>query len=211
MRRLAALAALVVGVLLAGGCADRAAVDPAPLATSDAPWDDGFAREWFFTRKRAHDDPLWERSTHLVGAPLPPLDVGDWRHGDPVDLADLRGRVVLVDFWATWCPDCRKAAPVVEALTERLADEPLTVVSICASKGGERYDEAIADWGLSLPTALDATGATERAYDVLRWPYFVLADADGIVRASGIITKHLDEAVDLLLERERARGALAGS
>ncbi len=198
--------ALLVGVTSCVSDLD----EPLPDATETpavAPWDAGFERSWFFTRKRDLDDPLWQRVTRLVGQPQPPLSVTDWR-GEPLDAADLEGKVVLVDFWATWCPDCRAAAPVVDALVERLADEPFAIVSICAEKGGERYDEARETWGLELVTALDADGQTEAAFDVLRWPYHVLVDTDGTVRAAGLVTEHLDEAVDLLIAQERARGAL---
>ena len=47
----------------------------------------------------------------------------------------------------------------------------------------------------------------EQAYDVPRWPFYILVDTDGIVRATGLRTRHVDAAVDLLMERERARGA----
>lgn len=196
----------------AGDGVDAVAAAAAPEEAPDEarpPWEDGFERSWFYPHPRAADDPRWVRIAALVGQPAPALvGLSDWRGGDPVALADLRGRVVLLEFWATWCGDCRQAAPVVEALLEERAGEPLTALSVCARRGGEEHGQTREAWGLALPSALDGEGLSEAAYDVPRWPYHVLLDTDGRVAAAGLKTAHLARALDALLARERQRGAL---
>ena len=188
-----------------------AAPDAAPSGAAAGPWDDGYPREWFYAYKHPPTDGRWARMAQLIGEPAPELtELTGWRGTDATTLAARRGNVVLLEFWATWCPDCKKGMPTVDALAERLADEPFEVVQVCAQKGGEKYAATVEAWGVEQPGALDADGVNERAYDVPRWPYYVLLDADGVVRVTGVRTVHLEEAVDRLLASERARGAFGG-
>jgi len=222
------LAAWLLFASLAVACGPgTASIDP-PSATDDpaeaafrapqgpAPWDDGYPREWFYAYKHPASDARWARMAQHVGHPAPELEQLDGWRGTGTGtgtwsgtqaLAARRGKVVLLEFWATWCPDCKRAMPVVEATAARLVGEPFEVVQICATKGGETYDETVSKWDVTLPGALDARGVNETRYDVPRWPYYILIDSDGVVRATGLRTDHLDEAVDLLMQRERERGA----
>jgi len=177
----------------------------AATATRPAPWDDGWQREWFYPHPRDAGDARWDRLAKLVGRVAPPLEaLSDWHNAQPTPLADLRGRAVLVKFWATWCSDC-KASVSSTAATARRVGERLAILEVCAPKGGDAHAETVRRWGIELPTALDATGASEAAYEVPRWPYYVLIDSEGVVRATGVRTAHLDAAIDHLLELEATR------
>lgn len=175
-------------------------------STHPAPWDDGWPREWFYAHPRPADDHRWARIAQLVGEPAPELvGLEHWRNGDPTTLDDLRGRVVLLKFWATWCGDCKASVPKTAATAARLAHE-LAVLEVCAPKGSATYPHTVTAWGIDLPTALDTDGIAEEAYDVPRWPYYVLIDSQGIVRAAGMRSAHVDAAVDHLLALEAADG-----
>ena len=167
-----------------------------------APWDDGWKREWFYAYPRPADDWRWARMAQHVGHPAPALEsLSQWLHGEATSLDDLRGRVVLLKFWATWCGDCLSSVAATEAIAERLADD-VTVLEVCATKGGDAYAATVERWGIEQLTALDATGASEAAYDVPRWPFYVLIDREGIVRATGLKSAHVDAALDHLLALE---------
>ena len=204
--------ALLLGLLTACGpaSAEESPAGDAPSAAANedqgwrapegpAPWDDGWPREWFYAHPRPADDWRWARMAQHVGHPAPELEgLVDWRNGEATSLADLRGRYVLLDFWATWCSDCARSTSTVNAAAERLADD-LTVIQVCATKGGERFAKTVDQWGLESLTALDADGTSEALYDVPRWPFYVLIDREGIVRAPGVRTAHLDAALDHLV------------
>lgn len=66
----------------------------------------------------------------LVGRPAAPLDVDAWVNGDPLTDEDLRGKVVLLDFWAVWCSPCISALPHIQAWQERYGDKGLVIIGL---------------------------------------------------------------------------------
>jgi len=104
-------------------------------------------------------------------------------------LGDVRGRAVLLDFWATWCGPCRAQAPIVEQLARRWRDRGVVVLGIDTDAANEGDPRAFAiDNGLSYPIVRDTTGAVARAYDVDSLPTLVVVSTEGKIVAvrSGI-------------------------
>ena len=104
--------------------------------------------------------------------------------GGKLRLADLRGRAVIVDFWDTWCPPCRKALPHLQELHDEYADR-LTVVGIAFGRDGRDAVSAfLAKNNLSFPCVfIDDDYATARAYGgVQGLPTTFLIDPDGVIR-----------------------------
>ena len=99
--------------------------------------------------------------------PVPELRLPDLA-GDLVELDDLEGRVILVNFWATWCPPCRKQMPALQRLSERLGTEAFMVLGVNVAE----EPEPIADFLQSLlmppgfPILLDRSGDASRAWGV---------------------------------------------
>ncbi|MGW4930122.1 cytochrome c biogenesis protein DipZ [Agromyces sp. NPDC004153] len=107
--------------------------------------------------------------------------------GAPVDLADLRGRVVLVDFWAYSCINCQRSIPHVVAWDEAYRDAGLAVVGIHSpeyafEKEPRNVEAGIAAFGIDYPVGLDNSLATWTNYRNRYWPAHYLIDADGVVR-----------------------------
>jgi len=207
-RALALLAAAAVLALPACGDASPETLGLGP-APAPPPWTTGFEREWFYPAHldKPGNDRRWAHLAAYVGRQAPELQLDQWRFGKR-RLAELRGKVVLLDFWATWCGECLDAVPVTNALREELADEPFEVVGLCAPKGAEDYAATLSESGLAFPTGVDTDGDMQRAFGVPRWPYYVLLDADGVIAAAGLHPEHAGDAVRHLLAAERARGAL---
>ncbi len=183
----AALAALLL--LLAGGAitrADEVAPHPAPAADLA--------------------DPDMQRTTGAMlkpGAQAPDFTLKTLV-GKPVSLSGLRGRVVLVDFWASWCPPCRLSMPHTQALSDALGRKGLTVVSVNSwdtRAGMQAFLKAHPEYTTTLlfddaPTAHGhrEKSVASRLYGVRGIPTLYLLDKTGHVAASFIGYDDGDEA-----------------
>lgn len=102
----------------------------------------------------------------------------------PVSLEALRGQVVLMDFWATWCPPCVASMPTLEKLHRELGSQGLVVVGMNVEPGDEATVRAfVRDYQLTFPIAVDP-GAISRAYGVYSYPSSFVIGRDGVVRAA---------------------------
>lgn len=103
--------------------------------------------------------------------------------GEAIALGDLRGRVVFVNFWATWCPPCREEAPALERLYRSLRAEGFEVlgVSIDDAQAREAIEHFRAEFGLSFPLLVDPDRSAYRAFQATGVPETFLVDAAGRV------------------------------
>lgn len=111
--------------------------------------------------------------------------------GDTVSLEALRGRVVLLNIWATWCPPCRWEMPALERLHRELHDEGLEVVAVSVDaapgeldfvgKPGGDVRALVRDLGLTFTILLDPQGEVQRRYGVVGLPTTFLVGRDGRV------------------------------
>lgn len=121
--------------------------------------------------------------------PAPELDLP--RHGGgSVNLADLRGRVVLVNFWAVWCPPCRKEMPSMERLSKMMAQRPFTILAVNAGETPERIQSFLDEVPLTLPILLDKGSERMKAWRVFVLPTSFLIDKQGQIRYS--LSGHLE-------------------
>jgi cytochrome c biogenesis protein CcmG, thiol:disulfide interchange protein DsbE len=121
--------------------------------------------------------------------------------GRPHTLADYRGKVVLLNFWATWCEPCREELPSMRALRERLAGRPFEIVTVNYGEAASRARDFLQRERLDLITLLDPGQETARAWRVRVLPGSFLIDADGRVRY-GVIGE-LDWASEEAVETVR--------
>lgn len=117
----------------------------------------------------------------LVGAPAPALDAKDWYNTDrPLSWKDLRGKVVLLDFWATWCGPCVQNLPEVQALAERFRGKGLVVLGIHSPQGAGKLAAFLSQHQLAFPIVADE-GQTTQRYFVESLPSYLLVDKTGKV------------------------------
>src|SRR3954447_6875624 len=90
------------------------------------------------------DDDAKQRAEHakLEGKPMPPLSVSGWVNGE-VKPADMKGKIVVVDFYATWCGPCMAAIPHNNELMKKYKDQGVLVVGVCTSKNGQEKMEQV--------------------------------------------------------------------
>lgn len=129
---------------------------------------------------------------------LPRLD------GDTLSLAELRGKVVMLNIWATWCAPCRIEMPSMQQVYEQFREDGLEVVAVSVDKdpGLRRPDGAIRgvvsefveQLGLTFPIVVDPTGATERLYGIDALPTTLLIDRSGRIRVREVGGRYWDRS-----------------
>jgi cytochrome c biogenesis protein CcmG/thiol:disulfide interchange protein DsbE len=114
-----------------------------------------------------------------VGQPAPPLVLPDLG-GRPVDLADYRGRVVAVNFWASWCGPCRMELPALSAVWREHQGRCFELLGVAEESA--REDVAAISRVLPYPVLFDASAAALGPWDVNGYPRTYLVDAEGKIR-----------------------------
>ena len=99
--------------------------------------------------------------------------------GESVTLADYRGKVLMVTFWATWCVPCRKEMPALEELQFKFGDRGLRVIGINFKEDEAKIRHFAKLYGLSFPLLLDTTGSITKTYGVVAFPTTFLIGRDG--------------------------------
>ena len=97
----------------------------------------------------------------------------------PVAMADLRGKVVVVNFWASWCRECRSEMPGLERLHRRFVDRGLAVVGVNLREGTDTVRRYARHHGLSFVIVLDSSGAINSRYGVIGLPTTFIMSRDG--------------------------------
>lgn len=135
-----------------------------------------------------------------AGAPAPDLSIP--RLAEPsqsLAFASLRGRVVYVDFWASWCVPCRLSMPVLDALYRRNRERGFEVVGINKDVSGADAERFLKRVNVSFTLLHDARDAAARAFDVKAMPSGYLLDRKGVVRR---VHRGFNDETARTLERE---------
>jgi peroxiredoxin len=116
-----------------------------------------------------------------VGDPTPAINL-QTLDGQTINLASYKGKVVLLDFWATWCGPCRKALPELKSLVQQNTGKPLVVISISADEDVAAAKEFVRANGMTWPQAVDSKGSViYGVFGLQSLPSYVLIDTQGRV------------------------------
>ena len=124
-----------------------------------------------------------------TGGPPPSL-TGRTLHGEALALADFRGRVVLVNFWATWCAPCVAEMPALQRLRERLAARRVEVVAVNFQENAARIAPFVERLGVSFPVVRDHDGTVRTAWSVTVFPTTFIVGPDQ--RIAWVATGEID-------------------
>ena len=152
---------------------------------------DQFPGDWFY-------DQCPKDLRALEGKEAPAIQISEWR-GDAVSIADQRGRVVVIDFWATWCGPCMRAIPKNIELVEKHGDAVTFIGVHDANSGWGRVDSVLSSKGINYPVGKDDGGKSTKAYHLGFWPTYVVVDKSGVVRGAGLKPGKVKDAVEQLL------------
>ncbi|MBE3070569.1 MAG: TlpA family protein disulfide reductase [Planctomycetes bacterium] len=128
----------------------------------------------------------------LVGTEAPEIEAAYWLNSDPLTLQGLRGQIVVVEFWATWCPPCRQTIPHLIELHTQYAGKGVVIVSLT-----DEPKETVAPFvkEMGMPYAVGGGSKTGRAYGVQGIPSAAVIDPAGKVVWQGHPMGGLDAAL----------------
>lgn len=130
-------------------------------------------------------------SSPLVGQPAPAFvrevtgGAGAAEH-DRIDLEGLRGRVVVLDFWASWCPPCRASVPALESFATAHPELTVVGVNVEPNRSATFVRNAHAELGARYPTVHDADGSLGEVYRVTNLPTLLVVGPDGTILDSHV-------------------------
>ncbi|MBW3624500.1 MAG: TlpA family protein disulfide reductase, partial [Armatimonadetes bacterium] len=130
----------------------------------------------------------------------PTLNVTDLQ-GRPLNLEQYRGKVVLIDFWASWCPPCRREAPQVVRLYNQYRSQGFEVIGISRDRDPRAMHAFIRQVGMSWRHHFDASGQVLDAYSVSGIPHTFLIGRDGRLIAENLWSAELARALPAALRR----------
>lgn len=120
-----------------------------------------------------------------VGAPAPEFSLPRL-DGGQIRLSDLRGRPVLVNFWASWCAPCRSEMPALDRIAREYQPSGLVVVGVNQLEDPATVEQFVQEFGLSFPIALDRDGTVSRDWRVYGIPQTYLVGPDGVIRKAWV-------------------------
>jgi peroxiredoxin len=116
--------------------------------------------------------------------------------GDPITLSDYRGKIVFLNFWATWCPPCRQEMPAIESFYNEHKDEDVVVIGVDLRETVAEVRHFIEEGGYTWTFVIDTNGQVNRDYRVIAIPASFFLDREGVIRAKtvGPMTRQAMEA-----------------
>jgi len=141
-------------------------------------------------------------SPTAIGNPAPDFSIADL-DGNPIHLADLHGRPVIVNFWASWCGPCVEEFPLLREAAARHADDGLVVIGIVWDDRSEAARDFMARNGATWAAAMDPGQRVSRDYGILGPPETYFIGRDGIIRGrqiGQISAASLDEKLTAIIE-----------
>jgi len=180
--------------------------------------DDGAkARFQQFVDMKPENTPERERALRYIAQPelarartVPPFAVTTL-DGQRISLDELQGKVVLIDFWATWCGPCQAALPHLKEIVKKFQGEPLVVISISVDKDESKWKKFVTENEMTWPQYFDGgfEGSVARAFEVHAIPHTFTVDADGVLQDENVGDAALEGKLKKLVKRAREVQAAA--
>lgn len=121
--------------------------------------------------------------------------------GEMVNLSDLRGKVVLLNFWATWCGPCRTEMPYLEEVHLKWMDRGLVLLAINVGESIPEIEDFMREFNLTLPVLLDRDMGVTRTYNITGYPTTFLIDKNGIIQGKQIGAFPDTESIEVGLKK----------
>ncbi len=123
----------------------------------------------------------WSAKTTLLQQPAPDFTLKSLE-GPNIKLSELRGDVVLINFWASWCGPCRQEMPLLEELSSKYEPMGFTMLGVNVEEDSSAAKSMLAELGVSFPILFDSENTVSESYEVIAMPTTVVVDRDGKVQ-----------------------------
>ncbi|HYL87106.1 MAG TPA: TlpA disulfide reductase family protein [Candidatus Angelobacter sp.] len=172
-----------------------------------------------FVKMKPADDPDHQRALRFISHPelararmAPPFAITA-ANGEHLSMDDLQGKVVLLDFWATWCAPCREALPHIREIAKKFQGEPLVILSISLDTDEQKWKEFVAKNQMIWPQYRDGgfTGPLAKMFAVTAIPHTFTIDADGVLQDEHIGDASIEGKLKKLIARARELQPAANS
>jgi thiol-disulfide isomerase/thioredoxin len=130
--------------------------------------------------------PVLKRPSPIINFTVPLLD------GKNVSLKGFKGKVVFLNFWATWCPPCRQEMPSMETLYQHFKDQGLEFLAVDIQESKDDVADFMKSYGLNFPTALDSSGGISNKYGIRSIPTTYIVDREGFIIISAVGGRNWD-------------------
>jgi len=176
--------------------------EPAPTSTGNTAGSDVRAAPAVPAKLlESGSDAARSRRLASIDALNPPdLDVSDWVNGE-MTADDLKGKIVILDFWATWCGPCLASIPKNNALARKYGED-VVLIGVCHDRGAERMAEVVKSRGIKYPVCHDVDNTTINAYMVNGYPDYYVFDRKGRLRVPDCRNNKVEDAIKFLLAEE---------
>ncbi len=164
-----------------------------------------------FVKIRTANDPDRQRALRYIARPelarakmAPPFSVTTI-DGQKISMDDLQGKVVLLDFWATWCVPCREALPHIRQVAKKFQGEPLVILSVSLDSDEQKWKDFIVKNEMTWPQYRDASfsGPIARMFGVNAIPHTFTIDADGVLQDEHIGDASIEGKLKKLIAHAR--------
>jgi cytochrome c biogenesis protein CcmG, thiol:disulfide interchange protein DsbE len=115
-----------------------------------------------------------------IGTVAPDFSVQDADH--KVSLSDFRGKIVVLNFWATWCPPCVDEMPSLVQMADRMKDKNIVVLGVSIDVDADAYHKFLKDYKVGFITVRDPDEKSPNLYGTHGWPETYIIDRDGVLR-----------------------------
>lgn len=140
-----------------------------------------------------------ERLADLQGSDNPPeWDLTDWANSEALTLEDTKGKIVVLDFWATWCGPCIRSIPHNNELYEKYKDD-VVFIGVCNPEGSDKMLATVKDKGIKYPVAIDPDEKTIEAYEVNGYPDYYIFDRTGKLVVADCSNSQVEAVIEKLL------------
>ena len=164
-----------------------------------------------FVKMKPADDPVRQRAVRYIDRPelararmAPPFAVTTL-DGQRISMDDLQGKVVLLDFWATWCEPCREALPHMKEVAKKFQGQPLVFLSVSLDSDEQKWKDFVAHNEMTWPQYRDGGfgGSIAKKFGVNAIPHTFTIDTDGVLQEEHIGDASIEGKLKKLLARAR--------
>lgn len=150
-------------------------------------------------QQKLFEQMMIEQVTVGIGKEAPDFTLKDI-NGKDVSLKSFRGKYVLIDFWASWCPPCREENPNLVKMHKKFGGKNLEIISVSLDESADKWKKAVAEDGLNWTLLIDPEGTIAHEYDVEEIPSTFLVDKEGIVISINSRGKNLEKELEELFK-----------